>query len=50
MTITDKIEHLKQKRYNRTRELVEIDAWYATELIIDLEDEVKKLKQQLKNK
>jgi len=50
MTKAEKIEYLKQKRYNRTRELVEIDAWYATELIIDLEDEVKKLKQQLKNK
>jgi hypothetical protein len=50
MTIKEKIEHLAQKRYNRTRELVDIDAWYATEYIIELEDKVKELKNKLKNK
>jgi len=50
MTIKEKIEHLSQKRINRTRELVDTEAWYATEYIIELEDEVKQLKQQLKNK
>ena len=29
-----------KKRYDRMRELVDVDAWYATEYLIDLEDKV----------
>ena len=36
MTIKEKIEHLSQKRYNRTRELVDTEAWYATEYALSL--------------
>ena len=56
MTIKEKIEHLSQKRYNRARELVDTEAWYATEYIIELEDELKLQKtlvrelRKLKNK
>ena len=29
-----------KERYDRMRELVDVDAWYATEYLIDLEDKV----------
>ena len=29
-----------KERYDQMRELVDVDAWYATEYIIDLEDKV----------
>ncbi len=29
-----------KERYDQMRELVDVDAWYATEYLIDLEDKV----------
>jgi len=38
-----------EQRLNRTREFVDSEARFATEYIIELEDEIEKLKQQLNN-
>ena len=37
-----------KKRYDRMRKLVDVDAWYATEYIIDLEDKVMILQKFIK--
>ena len=39
-----------KKRYDRMRELVDVDAWYATEYLIDLEDKVMILQNFIKEK
>jgi phosphopantetheine adenylyltransferase len=49
MTEQEKITQYEQ-RLNRTRELVDTEAWYAAEYIIKLEDELKKTIEQLKTK